>query len=66
MNDERGTSDCLSVRDGGGTGGGSEDFGRDHMVFVGNTFRGGISRDQQNTERTRGGRGEDYRKLNVT
>lgn len=26
MNDERGTSDCLSVRDGGGTGGGSEDL----------------------------------------
>ena len=24
MNDERGTNDCLSVRDGGGTGGGSE------------------------------------------
>lgn len=47
MNDERGTSNCLSVRDGGGTGGGSEDFGRDHMVFMGNG--GGISRGQQNT-----------------
>lgn len=41
MNDERGTSDCLSVRDGGGTGGGSEDFGRDHMVFMGNGGGGG-------------------------